>query len=300
MARTDDDTWDLKTGVGATATFVALARAVASSQPEPLIRDPLAAALVREVGIELFTRVVDGQIDLADIGAGWFPACFGIRGWAIDNYIDDACAGGIRQVVIVASGLDCRAYRLEWPPRTQIYELDQPAVIEWKTSTLANLGHTAAAQHRCVGIDLRQDWPTALRRAGFNPAVPTAWIAEGLFLGYLPPAAHDEILGAITLLSAPGSRVMANYFDIRRPDALGEILEELHDAWSTHQPDLELRSLDFSGERRDPAVYLHERGWTTEVAGLEDLFRAAGRPSPVATEFPSAARTELFVSGTRN
>src|SRR5262249_6829061 len=154
-----------------------------SRQPEPLVSDPFAAVLVRAVGIELFTWIVDGLIDFADIGSGWFPACFGIRGWAFDRFVADAWRGGIRQVVILASGLDCRAYRLDWPPAMTIYELDQPNVIEWKTSTLADLGHKSTARHRCLGIDLRQDWPIALRAAGFDPATPTAWIAEGLFLG---------------------------------------------------------------------------------------------------------------------
>ncbi len=299
MARTDDDSWDLKTSVGATATFVAAARAIASTQPDPLIRDPFAAELVRAVGIKLLTRVVDGAIELADIGAGWFPACFGIRGWAIDNFVADACREGIRQLVILAAGLDCRAYRLDWPPVTTVYELDTPAVIEWKTSTLASLGHVSAAEHRCVGIDLRQDWPVALRRAGFDPARPTAWIAEGLFLGYLPPAVHDEIIDAITVLSAPGSRIIADYFHVGRPNALREILDYLHEIWSKLDPELELRSLGFSGARHDAAVYLAQRGWNVNVACLDELFQAAGRSSPVSTQFPSAARTQLLVSGTR-
>jgi methyltransferase (TIGR00027 family) len=299
MVRTDDDSWDLKTSVGATATFVATARAIASRQPDPLVDDPFAEVLVRAVGIELFARVVDGEIDLADIAAGWFPACFGIRSWAVDKYVADACRRGIRQFVIVASGLDCRAYRLDWPDQTTIYELDQPAVIRWKTRTLADLGFTSAAQHRCIGIDLRQDWPMKLQSAGFDSAVPSAWIAEGLLLGYLPPQTHDELLDAITSLSARGSRIFANYFDIRRPNALGEILDELHDVWTKYDPGVKMRSLGFSGARHDPAAYLCERGWTAEINDLDGLFRAAGRPSPVSTEFPEAARTELFVSATR-
>ncbi|OBA58549.1 hypothetical protein A5647_01310 [Mycobacterium sp. 1100029.7] len=299
MARTDDDSWDLKTSVGATATMVATARAIASRQPDPLVDDPFAEVLVRAVGIDLFARVVDGHIDFADIAAGWMPACFGIRSWAIDNYVADACRRGLRQLVILASGLDCRAYRLDWPHQTTIYELDQPDVIAWKTRTLADLGYAPGARHRCIGIDLRQDWPMALRSAGFDPAVPTAWIVEGLLLGYLPAQTHDEILDAITLLSAEGSRIFANYFDIRRPNALAEVLDELHEIWSKRHPGVELRSLGFAGARHDPAVYLAERGWTTEIADLDQLFQAAGRPSPVATEFPEAARTELFVSATR-
>jgi O-methyltransferase involved in polyketide biosynthesis len=129
--------------------------------------------------------------------------------------------------------------------------------------------------------------------------MPTAWIVEGLLLGYLPPQTHDQILDTITMLSAQGSRIFANYFDIRRPNALGEVLNELHEIWSKCDSGVALHSLGFTGTRHDPARYLAERGWTTEIADLDSLFRAAGRPSPVSTEFPEAARTELFVSATR-
>jgi methyltransferase (TIGR00027 family) len=300
MTRTDDDSWDLRTGVGATATMVAAARAVASASPDPLINDPLAADLVRAVGLRLFTQIVDGEIKFAEIGTGWVPILFGLRGWAIDDFVADACRAGIRQTVILASGLDCRASNLDWPPAMTIYEIDQPEVLDWKRGVLAIAGCTSPVQHRCVGIDLRQDWPTALRQAGFDPTSPTAWIAEGLLIGYLPPAAQDELLDAITALSARGSRIAADHLDVRQPDALTEVLNNLHDLWSKLDPDLDLRSLTFSGPRHDPATYLAERGWITRNTDLINLFRAAGRPAPPATDLPAAARFMRFLSGTRS
>ena len=108
--------------------------------------------------------------------------------------------------MILASGLDSRAYRLAWPAGTVVYEVDQPQVIEFKTRTLAELGAEPTADRRVVAVDLRDDWPAALRAAGFDPAQPTAWSAEGL-LGYLPPEAQDRLLDTITELSAPGSRL---------------------------------------------------------------------------------------------
>jgi methyltransferase (TIGR00027 family) len=297
VPRTNADSWDLTTGVGATATMVAAARAVASRQADPVLDDPFAAVLVRKIGINLFTRIVDGLLDFSEIGAGWFPSLFGIRGRSVDDFVADACRRGIRQVVILASGLDCRAYRLAWPPATTTYEVDQPAVIGWKTNALAELCHPPTVQHRCVGIDLRQDWPLALRQKGFDPERPTAWIAEGLLIGYLPPSAHDKILDDITALSAPGSRIVADHFDVRRPDSVSETLNELHDMWSKREPALNLRSVTFPGPRRDPAVYLAERGWTTHDTELIDLFDAAGRPAP--TEVPAATSFWRFFSGTR-
>jgi methyltransferase (TIGR00027 family) len=297
MPRSSEDTWDLATGVGTTATMVAAARAVASRQPDPVLNDPFAAVLVRTVGLRLFTRIVDGLLDFSEIGAGWFPSLFGIRSRTVDDFIADACRRGIRQVVILASGLDCRAYRLAWPSATTVYEIDQPAVIDWKATVMAGLCCPLVAQHRCVGIDLRQDWPLALQQRGFDPARPTAWVAEGLLIGYLPPKAHDEILDDITALSAPGSRIAGDHFDIRRPDSVSEMLNELHDTWSKKDPALNLRSLTFPGPRQDSAVYLAERGWTTHDTELIDLFRAIDRPAPA--EVPAATSFWRFFSATR-
>jgi methyltransferase (TIGR00027 family) len=300
MTRTHDDSWDLTTGVGATATMVAAARAVASRGPDPVINDPFAQILVRAVGLKLFTQIVDGSVEFIDIGAGWLPAYFGIRSRAFDDFVADACRSGIRQAVIVASGLDCRAYRLDWPPAMTIYELDQPAVIGWKQSLLTNLGYASPALHRCVGIDLRRDWPTALQRAGFDEAKPTAWIVEGLLVGYLPPGAHDEILDSITALSASGSRIVADHIDIRRPEVIGETLNHLNDAWRKFDPTLNLRGLTFFGTRKDPALYLAERGWITHDGNLTDLFRVVGRPTPAAGVFPPSSKYMRFFTGIRD
>ncbi len=114
-------------------------------------------------------------------------------------------AAGVRQAVILAAGLDARAYRLPWPDGTTVYELDQPEVIEFKSKTLADLGAQPAADRRAVAIDLRNDWPKALLDNGFDPAQPTAWIAEGLLI-YLPPDAQDLLFDRINELSPPGQQ----------------------------------------------------------------------------------------------
>lgn len=144
MPRSHNDSWDLKTSVGATATLVAAARAVASRQPDPVIRDPFAEVLVRAVGLKLFTRIVDNEIDFSDLEVEWMPDYFGVRTRTLDDFARDACRAGIRQVVILASGLDCRAYRLDWPPATTCYEIDQPQVIDWKRRVLTGLGWAPA------------------------------------------------------------------------------------------------------------------------------------------------------------
>ena len=279
--------------------MVAAARAVASRQADPVIHDQFAEMLVRAVGLKLFAQLVDGTIEFADLDVDWMPAYFGIRSRSLDDLALDACGSGIRQAVILASGLDCRAYRLGWPPAMSIYEVDQPQVIEWKRSVLTGLGWPPAAGHHCVGIDLRQDWPTALRQAGFDETQPTVWIVEGLLIGYLPSEAHDEILDAITTLSASGSQLGADYVDSPRADALGENLRKHHAAWNARDPEIDLRGLTFAGQHADPVAYLGERGWTTHSTDLAGVFRAAGRTAPTANGFVELASFTRMLGGLR-
>ena len=203
MARTDNDTWDLASSVGVTATMVAAARAMASKAEQPLINDPFAEPLVRAVGVDLFIRLASGESEPRRPRRTTATVS---RGHAADDRqhggphqilstssSSTRRSAGIRQAVILASGLDSRAYRLPWPDGTTVYEIDQPQVIEFKSRTLAELGAQPTAHRRTVAIDLRDDWPAALRAAGFEPDQPTAWSAEGL-LGYLPPDAQDRLL----------------------------------------------------------------------------------------------------------
>ena len=222
MTRTEQDTWDLASSVGATATWVAACRALAGKQAGALIDDPFADPLVRAVGADFFIKVLDGEI--TDETGGLDPDAdpdvefnlarmvnmMAVRTRYFDDFFTDATAAGIRQVVILASGLDSRPYRLAWPQGTVVYEVDQPAVIEFKTTALANLGAQPTAERRTVAVDLRDDWLNALRQAGFDETKPAAWSAEGLLM-YLPPEAQDRLFDAITTLSAPGSRLATEY-----------------------------------------------------------------------------------------
>ncbi|MFB1295509.1 SAM-dependent methyltransferase [Mycobacterium sp. pW049] len=300
MARTEGDTWDLASSVGATATMVAAARAVASREADPLIDDPYAAPLVRAVGIGFFTKVVDGEIDYAagdDSGtAALMTDVMAVRTRFFDDFFADAGRAGIRQAVILASGLDSRAYRLDWPAGATVFEIDQPAVIEFKTATLAALGATPSAQLHTVAEDLRNDWPAALRRAGFDTTVPTAWIAEGLLV-YLPPDAQDRLFDAITALSAPGSRLATEY----HPDAgasIGERSRALRDQWQDQGLDLDVASLFHTGERTPPADYLAALGWQVSGQSRPDVFAQYGRefrvPETLAALRDSKALTAVL------
>src|ERR1700722_1600087 len=202
MVRTDDDTWDLATGVGMTATFGAATRAVATNTG--LINDPFAERLVRAAGVHYFTQMIENE-RYADDGANSVTsgliAVLGAHTRFLDDFLADAGRAGIRQVVILASGLDTRPYRLWWPGGTTLYEIDRPQVLDFKSEVLNGLGAMLTANRRAVGVDLRQDWPAALRRVGFDAAQPAAWIAEQLLVGYLPPDAQNRLLQNITELS---------------------------------------------------------------------------------------------------
>ena len=170
---------------------------MATRADRPLITDPFAEPLVRAVGVDVLIRLATGELDAAALDTDGVSAgmqrmvdSIAVRTKFFDEFFLDATQSGIRQAVILASGLDARAYRLSWPSGTTVYEIDQPQVIEFKSRVLAELGATPRADRQTVGIDLRDDWPMALRSAGFDPAQPTAWSAEGL-LGYLPPQAQD-------------------------------------------------------------------------------------------------------------
>ena len=148
-----------------------------------------------------------------------------VRTHFFDAFFADAAAAGIRQVVILASGLDSRAYRLDWPADTVVYEIDQPKVLDYKAATMAEHGTSPSAQRHAVAIDLRLDWPNALREAGFDADAPTAWLAEGLLM-YLPADAQDRLFEAITALSAPGSRVAAETIGVQSDERRAEIREK--------------------------------------------------------------------------
>jgi methyltransferase (TIGR00027 family) len=283
MARTEGDSWDLASSVGATATMVAAARAAATRRPQPVINDPFAEPLVRAVGLDVFTRVASGELDFdgADGGVGIprMTDTFAARARFYDDYFAEATSAGIRQVVIVAAGLDSRAYRLSWPAGTTVYEIDQPEVIEFKTSTLSKIGAQPTTEHRTVGIDLREDWPAALRGAGFDTARPTAWLAEGVLIGFLPPEAEVRLLDNVMSLSAAGSRLAADYGTITGPSEQAQEQGRLMaEAWRRHGLDLDIASLTYPGEHTDVAAYLEAHGWKATRSRLGELFTAAGLP----------------------
>jgi methyltransferase (TIGR00027 family) len=280
MARTDNDTWDLATSVGATATMVASGRARATRAA--LIDDRFAEPLVRAVGVDFFTRWAAGELESADVdvpGAPWgmqrMTDIQAARTRYIDTFFSEAGSAGIRQVVILAAGLDARGYRLPWAAGTTVFEIDQPQVIEFKTTTIAALGAAPTAEIRAVAIDLRHDWPSALQQAGFDTGQPAAWAAEGL-LGFLPADAQDRLLNNVTALSADGSRLVAEIF--LNSGANQQALNGATQKWREKGLDVALDDLGFPGDRNDVATYLQDRGWHPVRTPLNQLLADNGLP----------------------
>ena len=280
MARTDKDTWDLASSVGATATAVAATRAMASQNPDALLDDPWADPLVRAVGIDTFVKLIDGEIGQTDdplLNRQAMNEQIAVRTRFFDDFFLQATRSGIRQAVILASGLDTRAYRLPWPAGTVVFEIDQPQVIAFKTRTLADLGAEPTAQRRTVAIDLRDDWPAALIDAGFDTRQPTAWSAEGLLV-YLPPDAQDRLFDNIAGLSAAGSRVATEHMDLT--DVPSDWAERLTERSRRIGSNINLAELFYTGDRNTAADYLEGHGWRVETQTTADIYAANGFELP--------------------
>lgn len=284
MTRTDQDSWDLASSVGATATMVAAARALASGGTNPIINDPFAAPLVRAVGLDFFRRLVDAEI------AAWKASEDGerdlrretdsiaVRTRFFDDFFLNSARDGIRQSVILAAGLDARAYRLSWPPGSVVYEVDQPKVVDFKSATMATLAAAPAADRRTVSIDLRQDWPAALRSSGFDLTQPTSWSAEGLLM-YLPPEAQDRLFDNITALSAPGSKLATEYH-ADSGVAMSDRAQQFNERWANLGCDIDLSGLFCEGERSNVVDYLTDKGWQVSPRPRRDLFADYGLVFP--------------------
>jgi methyltransferase (TIGR00027 family) len=285
--RTDDDTWDIATSVGSTAVMVAAARAAETAKPDALISDPYAEILVAGAGSGAWDFMRDDTIHAklaeADPEAAamfeYMQSYQGVRTHFFDEFFGAAVAAGIHQVVILASGLDSRAYRLGWPAGTTVFEIDQPKVLEYKATTLAAHNAKPSAERHEVPIDLRQDWPAALCGAGFDPSRPTAWLAEGLLM-YLPADAQDRLFEHITRLSAAGSHIAVETAGSAAPQRREEMRERVERiAEELGIPEfIDISDLTYDDpDRADVAEWLNAHGWTATAEPSRDVQRRLGR-----------------------
>ena len=275
--RTDNDTWDITSSVGATALFVAASRGLEANKPDPLVVDPYAEIFCRAVGGE-WADVLDGKAPenklMSEFGEH-FVNYQAARTQFFDDYFYAAADAGLRQIVIPAAGLDSRAYRLAWPEGTVVFELDQPQVLEFKRDVLARSGEAPTAERREIAVDLRDDWPQALRQSGFDASRPSAWLVEGLLV-YLPAAAQGELFTGIHSLAAPGSHVAV---DDGKPFS-DELFEQARQAERESQDGSQFFSLIYN-EQHAPAIdWFTEHGWQGTAVDLPDYCRQIDRPVP--------------------
>jgi methyltransferase (TIGR00027 family) len=294
--RSEGDTWDITTSVGSTALFVATARALEAQKPDPLVVDPYAEIFCRAVGGApadvLDGKLPDHELKTADFGQTFvnFQAA---RTKYFDEYFRGAADVGVRQVVVLAAGLDSRAYRLDWPSATTIFELDQPQVLDFKREVLTSHGAQPRAERREIAVDLRDDWPQALRDAGFDAAKPSAWIAEGLLI-YLPASAQEQLFTGIDAFAGHGSHVAVEDGAPLQPDEFQAAVAEERAA--AVQGDQRVFFQLVYNEQHEPAAdWFGKRGWTAVGTPLADYFRKVGRPvpGPDAESGPMIARNTL-------
>ena len=285
--RSEGDSWDITESVGATALSVAAARAVETGSDDPLIRDQFAYLLVSTAG-QPWQRLASSLEWIGDDDHGRRAHRLAIDYQAVrthyfDSYFADAVAAGIRQVVILAAGLDSRAFRLDWPAGTAVYEIDQPQVVAYKTATLESAGAAPTADRRTVQIDLRDDWAAALTAAGFDSSQPTAWLAEGL-LPYLPADAQDRLFDILTGLSAPGSRVAVEAFSLGTADNEARRVARRARFDRMRQRlglDINVETLTYQeSDRADAADWLTEHGWQVSAVSNVDEMARLGRAIP--------------------
>jgi methyltransferase (TIGR00027 family) len=275
--RTENDTWDIKTSVGSTALFVAVARALEAQKLQPAAVDPYAEVFCRAVGGE-WADLLDGNVPehpLKTEFGDYFVDFQAVRTRYFDTYFEAAAAVGVLQIVILAAGLDSRAYRLRWPDGTVVFELDQPQVLDFKRGALAARGIEPATERREVAVDLRNDWPQALRNSGFDPSKPSAWIAEGLLI-YLPAAAQHQLFAGIDSLAAPGSHL-----------ALGESVPLSADTFQAKRDeelsggnDRTFFTLVYNEQHAPAQEWFGSRGWVAVATPLPYQLRSLGRPVP--------------------
>jgi methyltransferase (TIGR00027 family) len=283
MARTEDDSWGITEGVGQTALGVAMARADEATSERPLFTDPYAQLFLDAATEGGWRRPPKSVLDRIRSIGGYAAS----RTKWYDEFFIAAGASGVEQAVILAAGLDARAWRLPWVDDSVVYEIDQPKVLEFKSQTLA--GHNvrpAVSRYVAVPVDLRQDWPKALRDAGFDPSKPTAWAAEGL-LPYLPADAQDLLFERIHQHSARDSRIAvesfgAGFFDreylASRREQLRRLREEAGEDADAKVPDV--ADLWYIEDRTDVVEWLTEHCWdVTSVESIE-LMTRYGRWTP--------------------
>jgi methyltransferase (TIGR00027 family) len=285
---------NIPAGIGMTAVGVAYIRAQESLRADKLFDDPLAATFVEESGWKAPSELVPELGETSDEQRAFWGAIAVyviVRTKFLDDYCLDAAAAGLRQFVILGAGLDARAFRLDWPGGTRVFELDVPDVNEFKARALGRTDANPRCERVVVDADLTGDWIPTLCASGFDASLPTGWMAEGLLI-YFTPEQNDVLMTQISDESPSGSRIamtLAGKGGLDVPDLLVESgpgaasVRSVPEMWKSEAPD-------------DPAAWLGRFGWTADVFGTRERAAAYGRPFPESA--PESAMRAL-VRGVR-
>jgi methyltransferase (TIGR00027 family) len=267
--------------VGLTALLVAAARAREHERPDRLFSDPYAAALAGEEGAGL---LADMERASGDTHSNPYLS---IRVRFFDDLLLAAVSSaGVRQVVLLAAGMDTRAFRLPWPAGTEVYELDRPDVLASKDPILESMGAVSHCTRHRLDVDLARPWGQALQEAGFDRHTPSIWLAEGL-LQYLDDAAARQVMSQAAQLAAPGSVLGANL---------------VSGAFLTHPATRSFRDLfaqlgaPWQWGTDEPEAFFAQYGWRATVTVPGEEGANFGRwPWPV-TRDPAAPRLFLVTA----
>jgi methyltransferase (TIGR00027 family) len=251
-------------GVSKTAVWVAGMRVAEGRRPDRLFDDPLASAFLAAAAGEGVGSVED---DLPTVDLRGADDLIAVRTASFDRQAAEACAAGVRQVVLVAAGLDTRAYRMDWPAGVTLFELDFPQVFAFKEPVIAASGLPTRCERVTVPVDLRADWTAPLAAAGFSATEPAVWLVEGL-LPYLDGDDTTRLLGAIDTLSAQGSRVAFDHIEPVAADrpivrTVSDVVRDLGaELWTT---------------KESPGSWLAARDWRVRETPMPELAESYGR-----------------------
>jgi methyltransferase (TIGR00027 family) len=264
-------------GVSRTAVWVAGMRAAESERADRLFDDRFAGVFVSTAGGGGVTQPAELP------GTNEFLA---IRTRFFDDQVRAACSAGVRQVVLLAAGLDCRSFRLDWPDGVRLFELDLPEMFAFKEPVLASAGAVARCVRAVVAVDLRGRWADALTAAGFDPGAATGWLAEGL-LPYLHRSDGDQLLATVTELSASGSRAVFDHLEASaaaRP-AMRATSETVRQMGAELMPTVD-----------SPADWLAGYGWQATLFRVPALGESYGRPLPADVDLVASNATALITA----
>ena len=278
----------LPTGIGLTALAVADARARESARADRLFDDPFARLFIEAAGAAFVAESTASTIDIRAMRAEYVA----VRTRYFDDALLDACAAGCRQVVLLAAGLDARAFRLEWPPATRQFELDVAEVIAFKEQVLSAHAAEPTCERVVVASDLREDWPAALRASGFRDDRPTAWLAEGILM-YLAESERDGLLDDLTRCSAPASHLAVELPMWRVPAEVSEtVARGVVERSALAQIAAALPRDVANSEDQSvaaPAAWLARHGWQATIDDAAERFVALGRAIPAMFSSVAAA-----------